>query len=163
MSRAGAASNLELDQQALRLTTAQQAVARPRVIRMRSREQAWRLGLDMLLRTSTGEDRYRPVPPVPARWVRQPLAEFCRLVAEEYDLVLPETDMVQLERRAWQRLRDVHALGLVRGIFRRPLELWLVLDLALFLKQHQYLIQLGTFCPENTTPRNLMIVAHRQQ
>ena len=159
LSAPGRAHDLELDQQALRLVTAQQTVATPRVIHMRTREQAWRLGLDMLLRQATGQDRYWSVPPVPARWVREPLAEFCRLVAETYELELPPTDMEALERRAWRRLREVHALGLVRGIFRRPLELWLVLDMALFLEQQRYHVRLGTFCPSDITPRNLLIQA----
>ena len=159
LSAPGKALDLELDQQALRLVTAQQAVARPRVIRMRTREQAWRLGLDLLLREATGQDRYWSVPPVPARWVREPLAEFCRLVAEAYELELPPTDMEDLERRAFKRLREVHAMGLVRGIFRRPLELWLVFDMALYLQERGYQVQVGTFCAPEITPRNLLIQA----
>ncbi len=163
LSVPGKAQDLQLDQQALRLVTAQQAVARPRVIRMRTREQTWRLGLDMLLREATGQDRYWSVPPVPARWVRQPLAEFCRLVAEKYELELPDVDMDDLEQRAWRRLRHVHALGLVRGLFRRPLELWLVLDQALYLEQRGYGVKLGTFCAPKITPRNLLLIAAKQQ
>lgn len=161
LSDQGRAHDLTLDQQALRLVTAQQAVASPRVIRMRTREQTWRLGLDMLLRRHTGEDRYWSLPPVPARWVRASLAEFCGHVAETYELDLPEADWDVLERQAWQRLQEVHALGLVRGLFRRPLELWLVLDLALYLEQRGYGVQIGTFCEEPITPRNLMILARR--
>lgn len=42
---------------------------------------------------------------------------------------------------------------------RRTLELWLVLDRALLLAENNYTIRLGTFCPAELTPRNLMLIA----
>lgn len=148
-----------LDQHALRLATAEQVVASPRVARMREREQAWRLALDLLLRRICGDDRYRNMPPVPARWVRRSLEQFCQAAARAHGFDLPEVDMAALERQAWRRLRQVHALGLVRGVFRRVIELWAVLDHALYLQQQGYQVQLGTFCAREVTPRNLLLVA----
>ena len=52
-------------------------------------------------------------------------------------------------------------LELVQGLFRRPLELWLVLDMALFLQDQGFSVQLGEFCPQQLTPRNLLLVAER--
>ena len=52
-------------------------------------------------------------------------------------------------------------LELVRGLFRRPLELWLVLDRALFLSERGYEVQLGEFCDSHLTPRNLLLLAQR--
>jgi hypothetical protein len=42
-------------------------------------------------------------------------------------------------------------LELLRGLFRRPLELWLVLDR----------VEVGRFCEPTLTPRNLMVLAER--
>ncbi|MNJ72573.1 hypothetical protein D3C77_692410 [compost metagenome] len=55
----------------------------------------------------------------------------------------------------------VRNLELVRGLFRRPLELWLLLDRALFLHEQGYRVRLGCFCPPHLTPRNLLLLAER--
>ena len=71
----------------------------------------------------------------------------------------PEQDWNALEKRGWQRLAEVRNLELLRGLFRRPLEIWLLLDRALLLSENGYAIRLGTFCPAELTPRNLMLIA----
>jgi len=55
----------------------------------------------------------------------------------------------------------VRNLELVRGLFRRPLELWLLLDRALLLEEQGYRVHLGTFCPSELTPRNILLLAER--
>ena len=52
-------------------------------------------------------------------------------------------------------------MELVRHLFRRPLEVWLLLDRALFLEEQGYQAEVGTFCPKPMTPRNLLIRAVR--
>ncbi|MNT60344.1 hypothetical protein D3C72_1979200 [compost metagenome] len=52
-------------------------------------------------------------------------------------------------------------LELVRGLFRRPLEVWLLLDRALYLEEQGYAVRLGTFCDYHLTPRNLLLLAER--
>ncbi|GAM69239.1 SAM-dependent methyltransferases [Vibrio sp. JCM 19236] len=37
-------------------------------------------------------------------------------------------------------------LGLVQQLFQRPLELWLVLDKALYLQEQGYQVELSQFC-----------------
>ena len=49
----------------------------------------------------------------------------------------------------------------VQHLFRRPLELWLVLDIALFLEEHGYQIQLSELCDASLTPRNLLLQASK--
>jgi hypothetical protein len=53
------------------------------------------------------------------------------------------------------------ALSLVRACFRRPLELWLVLDRAMRLLEAERTVQVGLFCPSEITPRNIMIASGR--
>ena len=49
----------------------------------------------------------------------------------------------------------------VRLAFRRPLELWLVCDMAVYLEQHGCRVNLGSFCTPSITPRNLLLSARR--
>ena len=72
-----------------------------------------------------------------------------------------EEDWTALEAAGWERLAQVRNLELVRGLFRRPLELWLVLDRALYLSDNGYEVQVGEFCDSQLTPRNLMVLAQR--
>ncbi|MGV8496106.1 methyltransferase, partial [Pseudomonas aeruginosa] len=59
------------------------------------------------------------------------------------------------------RLAMVRNLELVRALFRRPLELWLLLDRCLYLVEQGYSVRLGEFCPTSLSPRNLLILAER--
>jgi len=72
-----------------------------------------------------------------------------------------EQDWATLEAHGWRRLAEVRNLELLRGLFRRPLELWLVLDRALFLREQGYKVEVGSFCETTLTPRNLMVLAER--
>lgn len=165
LSRAARAAELELDEHALRLATTHQVVATRRVITLRDRRRAYRLALDPLLREATGLDRYQPLPALPTAWLRLPFAGFVAKVAERLGLPALERDLEARAREAeaegWRRLARVQALGLVRGIFRRAVELWLALDLACALEEGGYDVTLGTFCEPEVTPRNLLLVAAR--
>ncbi|MBP5114229.1 SAM-dependent methyltransferase, partial [Pseudomonas protegens] len=70
-------------------------------------------------------------------------------------------DWAALEAAGWQRLAQVRNLELLRGLFRRPMELWLALDRGLFLQEQGYAVRLGTFCEAPLTPRNLLLLAER--
>ena len=70
-------------------------------------------------------------------------------------------DWQHLEQQGWQRLARVRNLELLRNLFRRPLELWLLLDRALYLEEQGYAVRLGHFCPSQLTPRNLLLLAER--
>jgi hypothetical protein len=65
-------------------------------------------------------------------------------------------------RTGWKRAREVRALELIRAAVRRPLELWLVLDMALGLADQGYEVEVGEFCERELTPRNLLIRARRR-
>lgn len=57
--------------------------------------------------------------------------------------------------------RQIQALELIRTAIRRPLEVWLVLDLAQSLSEQGFSVQVGEFCAPHLTPRNLVIQAIR--
>jgi hypothetical protein len=144
-------------------TAVQESVTSPaRVQRQRRRLQAWRLGFDHLQRELRGVDAYLHTPSRPLSVLHGGFAQFCRELAAHKGLALPGAiDLSRFEALGEQRLREVAALDLVRLLFRRPLESWLVLDSACHLAGLGYDVAVGTFCPRALTPRNLLIHARR--
>ncbi|KIQ61103.1 methyltransferase [Pseudomonas fluorescens] len=156
----GSALQLSLDDLGLPLTETVTAGARVR--RQRDQSMARRLGFDLLQRQIRGCDDYLPTPSLPSAWLEKSFAQYCIDLAALKDLSTVGTpDWAALEAAGQQRLAEVRNLELVRGLFRRPLELWLVLDRALFLTHKGYTVRLGTFCETPLTPRNLMLLAER--
>jgi hypothetical protein len=51
--------------------------------------------------------------------------------------------------------------GLIRNAFGRLMELYILLDRALYLEEHGYKVELQEFFDEPVSPRNLGIVAHK--
>ncbi len=164
LSAAAQASTLELRLDDLGLPLSETVTASARVRRQRDNSMARRLAFDLLQRELRGVDDYLPTPSLPPAWLHKEFATYCADLAALKNLATPAPrDWAQLEARGWQRLAVVRNLELVRGLFRRPLELWLLLDRALYLEQQGYDVQLGSFCPSQLTPRNLMLLAERNR
>ncbi|QJP07262.1 methyltransferase [Pseudomonas multiresinivorans] len=162
LSNAAQSSPLRLSREDLRLPQAETVTAGARVRRQRDASMARRLAFDLLQREVRGSDGYLPIPPVSPTWLAKSFADYCRDLAALRGLDLPTVvDWLPLEARGWQRLAQVRNLELVRGLFRRPMELWLVLDRALFLEDQGYRATLGAFCATRMTPRNLLLLAER--
>lgn len=161
LSNAGRASGLQLSIDDLGLPLSETVTAGKRVRLQRDTSMARRLGFDQLQRDLRGVDEYLPTPSLPASWLDKPFADYCRELAGLNGLSTAEQDWAALEAYGWRRLAEVRNLELVRGLFRRPLEMWLVLDRALFLDENGYNVQVGTFCEPALTPRNLMVLAER--
>lgn len=162
LSGAAQGSALLLSRDDLRLPLAETVTAGARVRRQRDSSMARRLAFDLLQRELRGSDDYLPVPSVPPAWLDKPFADYCRDLAALKDLPSPaERDWPTLEAHGWKRLAVVRNLELVRGLFRRPMELWLLLDRALFLQEQGYEVTLGNFCNPRMTPRNLLLLAER--
>lgn len=146
----------------LRLAVTEGVTASRRELARRDRAMAWKLGFDILRRSLPGQDCYRPFRPVPPAWLGRGFAGYCQALATREGLTLPmAVDWDAIEAQGWQRQRDTMRLSLVRQAFRRPLELWLVLDLACYLERHGYAVRLGSFCPRRVTPRNILLSARR--
>lgn len=163
MSELGRRVNPGIGLEQRKLVGLSEVVAKPRRAALRRREQAYRLAFDRLLREASGVDRYRPLGAVPTAWIDLPFHEFARRLAASRDLALPNEgwEPAEVEAWGWERLRVVRALGLVRGLFRRPIELWLNLDLTQYLIEQGWTVRLGSFTAESITPRNLLIIARR--
>ena len=161
LSNAGRASRLQLSVDDLGLPLSETVTAGKRVRRQRDMSMARRLGFDQLQRQLRGCDDYLPTPSLPASWLDKSFADYCQALASLKGLSTGEQDWAALEAHGWQRLAEVRNLELVRGLFRRPLEVWLVLDRALFLTERGYTVEVGSFCETALTPRNLMVLAER--
>lgn len=160
-SSIGRAHPLVASPSQLRLATAEETAAPERTRLRRRRKEAFRQGLDLLLREASGQDRYTRLPPIPKAWFAAPFADWVERVAREHQLQLPPRwDRARAEARGWQRAREAARLSLVRLIFRRPLETYVVLDRALLLAERGREVAVGRFCHRATSPRNLLIVAH---
>lgn len=164
MSRLGRkltrAHGLHLNRDDLALAV-QETITAPRSDRIaRTRGNAWRLGFDLLQRKLRGVDRYLSLPSLSHGRTPSSFEAFCRWAAAQKRLPLPaECDWHALEREGWRRYAEVSRLELVRHLFRRPLEIWLVLDRALFLEEAGFRVEVGTFCARDVTPRNLLLRA----
>ncbi|HWT69308.1 MAG TPA: methyltransferase [Pseudomonas sp.] len=162
ISSAAKGSGLQLSLDDLALPMSETVTAGARVRRQRDTSMARRLAFDLLQRQVRGTDEYLPTPSLPSHWLDQPFADYCHHLAELKELsTIGVQDWPAWEAAGWQRLAQVRNLELLRGLFRRPLELWLVLDRALFLQEQGYNVRLGTFCETPLTPRNFLILAER--
>lgn len=162
LSTAAQGSSLRLSLDDLALPMSETVTAGNRVRQQRDQSMAWRLAFDLLQRELRGVDTYLPTPSLPPAWLKKPFADYCRDLAALKQLpAVGERNWQQLEATGWQRLAQVRNLELLRGLFRRPLELWLVLDRALYLREQGYGVRLGQFCAPQLTPRNLLLLAER--
>ncbi len=165
MSDAGKNSPLQLTTQDLRMTVQETVTAGQRVRRLRQIELTWRLGFDLLQRDIRGVDEYLPVPNLQKSWLSGTFSEFVGWALSAKGLRLPQgmtaERVARYEQAGAERLPVMARMELVRHLFRRPLELWLVLDRALFLQEQGYQVELSQFCGRELTPRNILIHAEK--
>lgn len=155
---------LELTRADLKLAVEETVTAPARVRKQVNTISQWRLGFDGLQRELRQQNQYLPVPSHPGWIANGDFIQFCGWAAARKRLSLPpDIDYPAWEAYGGQRLGRVRRHELVRHLFRRPLELWLVLDYVLFLEEQGYCVSLGTFCDRHLTPRNLLIDATRAQ
>ncbi|MCB9681767.1 MAG: methyltransferase [Alphaproteobacteria bacterium] len=158
-SRRAAAHGLAPTLDLLRLAVLDEVVATPRRRTLRRREQWLRIAVDLLARQHTGHDVHHGFRTVDRNTFDLPLDRFVREVVVPLGVPVPDVfDADALGRAATVELARQRALGLVRMLFRRPLELWLALDRAVGLAERGWRVDVGTFCAREATPRNLLIV-----
>lgn len=151
---------LKLTRADLKLAVEETVTAPARVRNQVQTFSQWRLGFDGLQRRLRQVDEYLPVPSHPGWVAKGDFRQFCAWAADQKRLTLPENiDYAAWENHGVRRLAQVRRHELIRHLFRRSLELWLVLDYVLFLEEQGYRVKLGTFCDRKLTPRNLLIDA----
>jgi hypothetical protein len=157
-------TTLQVSHDDLRLAVTETVTSSAREVRLRDHEMAWKLGFDALRREVLGFDQYEPIRPIDKGWLKLDFAGFCHRLAARDGVTLPEgITWDAYEQQGWQRQHDTQRLTQVRHAFRRALEMWLVLDMAVYLQQHGYEVKLSTFCERAVTPRNILISARKAQ
>lgn len=162
LSNAAKRSMLQLDRSALQLAVQETVTAGKAEQKRREKAQQWRLGFDALQRDIRKTDEYLNVPSIKSHILNEDFQSFCLWAATERSLTLPDyIDYADYLQRGIKRYQEVFRLELMRQLFNRPLELWLVLDRALYMEDQGYTVSVNTFCERRISPRNLLIQSTR--
>ena len=173
LSSIGQSSDLQLSRQDLKIPLQETVTGGQRIERLRDRELHWRLSFDSLRQQITGQSGYQPLPGFKKQLLSGAFTDFVhwavlnRQLADTAQLKKnsPWRDEKNLQRAlslGEERLLWVRKLEWLQSIFRRPLELWLVLDRALALEDAGFHVELYQFCEKSVSPRNLLILAKRK-
>ena len=143
----------QLTRDDLRLAVTEAVTASPRLVRQRDREMAWKLGFDAWRRMSSPAGAYQTFKPVPAAWFRGWLRRLPGAHGRPRGTAACPMPgwRSHSSLRGWHRQREVMRLSIVRHAFRRALEVWLALDLAVYLAGQGYAVNLGRFCERRLT------------
>lgn len=162
LSTLAAQSQLQLTRQELKLAVQGQHTGGERVRRLRHTEVLWRRAYQLWLSEQQGHKVYQPLPSTAKHWFSGEFAAFAHWAATQHQLHWPaEQDGLCYLQQAEALLLLQRRIELVQHLFRRPLELWLVLDRALYLAEQGYQVKLQQLCEASVTPRNLLISAYR--
>ena len=155
-------SSLLLDKTDLKLAVQGQVTGGERIRRLRQTEMLWRRAYQLWQAQLSGDDRYRPLTSVAKHWFSGEFRAFAEYAAAQHQLMLPAAeDGSRYLQLAEPLLLTQRRIELVQHLFRRPLELWLVLDRAMFLAEQGYQVQVQQLCDTALTPRNLLISANK--
>ncbi len=153
-------SQLGLTHRDLKLALQETVTAPSRVAKVRKTEVEWRLGFDALRKSITGSQSYISVPSVNKAIFSDSFKAFCAWAADKKGLELShDIDYEDFLLKGKMRKKVTERVELVRHVFRRAIEVWLVLDRALYLQQRGYKVTVKTFCEKQLTPRNILIQA----
>ncbi|WP_306519470.1 methyltransferase [Rheinheimera sp.] len=162
LSQLAAQSQLKLTKQELKLSVQGHNTGGERVRRLRHTEVLWRRAYQLWHNEQTGSELYQPLASTGKHWFSGEFAAFAKWAASQHQLHWPvQQDGLCYLQQAQALLLLQRRIELVQHLFRRPLELWLVLDRALYLVEQGYQVQLQQLCEASVTPRNLLISAYR--
>ncbi|TPE46978.1 methyltransferase [Maribrevibacterium harenarium] len=161
LSNVGRHAKTTLHRDNLKLAVKEVATAGAREQRLRELELTYRLGFDSWQREARDIDEYLNIPSLPKQLLSQGFGAFCQWAIEQKQLPfsLNEAEIDHYLTIGQQRRQQVARIEEITQYFRRPLELWLVLDRALRLEEQGYQVQVKEFCDYALTPRNLLILA----
>ncbi|SON49074.1 methyltransferase [Vibrio tapetis] len=155
-------SELNLTQSELRIPLQATVTGGERVKRHRYLEMTYRLGLDNFLRCEKKHERYTPLPSIKKSELALGFEHFCRWAAKKRSIDIDGMNFEHWLVSGKERFIEMERMSLIQQVFQRPLEMWLVLDRALYLEQNGYKTMLSEFCNSSDTPRNILIQANRK-
>lgn len=151
-------ADLPMSRDELHLPVTDTATAGARDRRLRDEAMARKLGYLAWYADHTGRPRPPGLKSVPSAWHRLDFADYIQRMAARDGLTTRCDAALDIyAEEGWRRQREVMRLNLARLAFRRPLEVWLALDQALYLERAGYRATLSTFCAPTLTPRNLLV------
>lgn len=154
---------LRINREELRLAVNETVTAHHHEIGKRDQDSAWKLAFQQLRHSLAGIPEHTPFKPVPKAWLNDGFEGYCRKLSYREKLSLPaNTDFCYWEEQGNQRHHEVVRLQLLRHCFKRTLELWLMLDMAVHLQKHGYCVNIATFCERTLTPRNILLQGARR-
>lgn len=160
LSQTAQSGQLKLQRSDLHLPVQHALGSSPTELARRNREVHWRLAFDEWQRNELGSDQYLPLPNIQKSLLTKPFIDFMRWACDQKDLILPaQFEPHDCLKRGAARLAKVRRMELITHLFRRPLELWLILDRALYLQEKGADVSVGLFCDYQLTPRNFLILA----
>ncbi len=161
-SSLGKKSILNLSKQELRIPLQETVTGGDRVKRHRQLEMSYRLGLDALLEEKLGLEEYCPIPSIKKSQLSEGFEAFCIWAAKKKGFKLTAIDFSKYEHIGTECFWQMERLSLIQQGFRRLLEMWLVLDKAMYMEERGYRVELSEFCSREVTPRNILVHAVRQ-
>lgn len=153
---------LQLSRDDVRLAVTNSDTATTAQLKQRDKEMVWKLGYIAMCEFLQSDSAYKNLQPIPKPWFKLDYSEFLQQLAQREGVELPQSVASKYWlQQGWQRQREVMRLNLVRMAFRRAIELWLVLDMAVYLQQQGYAVVLQQFCTKAISPRNILISARQ--
>jgi len=121
-----------------------------------------RLVFDSYCREFLKCDYYTPLPSLPLSAARLSISEFIKQACELKNLPLLALSQIEIEHlktAGKERYQAELHREETSQQFQPLLEEWIVLDLALFLEEHNYAVDITRFCDPRVTPRNYLLKA----
>lgn len=160
LSEAGILSKLILNSDDLRLAVRETKTASKSETAKRKKLQSWRLGFDSLQRHIRNTHNYLDTPSINSKILQTSFQDFCQQLAAIKGIPLhAKIDYNEYETIGSERFHLFERFELLKMIFRRAIETWLVLDMAIFLESQGYRTDVSLFCEEQVSPRNFLIQA----
>lgn len=160
MSFTGQKYDLELRTEELKLAVQAQVTAGARVRKLRYIETYWRLAYQVIAERYAGVVHYEPLKSIRKQWFSGDFKDFAEWAAQQHGWELPaNVNYSEAFDEAKLRLRKVQRMELVRHVFQRVLESYLILDRAVYLQENGYEVSVKYFCDYSVTPRNFLIQA----
>lgn len=157
-------SSLKLSKLDLKLPLHETVTAGACVKNKRKKEMCYRLGFDALQRAEGISQNYLPIPTVQKSVFNNDFVFFCNWAAKVKNIVLNnKVDFAHFEQEGIKRFNLIEKIDLIQTLFKRPLEIWLSLDRAIYLEEQGYAVTLSTFCERALTPRNILIQAKKKE
>jgi hypothetical protein len=153
--RALSETGMTWDREVLRLAQQDSTTASQGEIKRREETLLWRLSY------ASGQGLpYKPLPSLPASV--KSFAAFVDWAATRHSTPVPDSNTAAHWLAEGEKCRArMQALDSQRHRFRRPLEIWLLLDMVQCLIEAGFVVEYWQFCQATNSPRNLALYARR--